>query len=158
MQARDEINDFLMGTGGKAFAFDNIGDRVRGKIVDMKKRQQTDLDSGEPQFWQNGDPKMMLVVTLQTELSDADDDEGLRNVYLRGGNFTPVKGKGASSLVAVKDAVRRSGSEKGIEIGGDLALEYSGEAGKTNRAFNAAKLYSAEYAPPSFAVNIDEMA
>src|SRR5215510_4915631 len=145
----DEINEFLMGSGGKSFPFDSIGDRVSGVIVDLKKRQQTDLESGEPQFWANGDPKMMLVVTLQTQLSDSDDDEGLRNVYLRGGNFTPVKGKGTSSLIAVKEAVRKSGATDGIQIGGYLALEYSGEAKASNRAYNAPKLYTSEYEVPS---------
>ena len=154
----DEINEFLLGTGAKSFPFESIGDSVSGTIVAMQKRQQTDLDSGAPQFWANGDPKMMLQITLETKLSENDDDEGMRNVYLRGGNFVAVKGKGTSSLVAVKDAVRRSGSEKGIEIGGTLTLEYSGEAKSSNRAFNAPKLYSAHYVPPTYAVDIDEMA
>ena len=154
----DEINEFLLGTSGKSFAFDSMGDSVSGIIVEMKKRQQTDLETGEPLFWQGGDPRMMLVVSLQTELNETDDDEGIRTVYLRGGNYTPARGKGTSSLIAVKDAVKRSGSEKGIEPGGRLTLAYTGEAAKSNRGLNAAKLYTAEYAPPSFAVDIEEMA
>jgi hypothetical protein len=158
MPERDEINEFLMGSGAKAFAFDNIGDTVTGTIVEMKKVQQTDMDSGKPVFWDNGDPKMMLRVTLQTTLNDGDDDEGLRSVYLRGGNFTAVHGKGTSSLVAVKDAVRRSGTTDGIQPGGKLTLQYSGEGAKPNRGFNAPKLYTAAYEVPSFAVDLDEMA
>ena len=49
---RDEVNEFLMGSGAKAFPFDNIGDRVRGQIVAMQKRQQTDMQTGDPVFWQ----------------------------------------------------------------------------------------------------------
>lgn len=158
MPERDEINDFLMGNGAKAFPFENMGDTVTGRIVEMKKQQQTDLDSGEPLFWKNGDPKMMLRITLATNDQDSEDDEGLRSVYLRGGNPTAVKGKGTSSLVAVKDAVKKSGSESGIEVGGTLTLQYSGEGEKTNRAFNAPKLYVASYKPPSYAVDIDELA
>lgn len=156
MPQRDEINDFLMGSGAKAFPFDSIGDRVKGVIVEMKKRQQTDMQTGEPAFWTNGDPKMMLHVTLQTELQTEDDDEGMRSVYLRGGNFTPAKGKGTSSLIAVKDAVRRANSE--IEIGGTLTLEYSGEARSSSKGFNPAKLYVADYAPANHSVDLDEMA
>ncbi len=155
---RDEVNEFLMGSGAKAFAFDAIGDRVRGQIVAMQKRQQTDMQTGEPAFWSNGDPKYMLQVSLQTELQDSDDDEGLRSVFLRGGNFTVAKGKGTSSLNAVKDAVKRSGSDKGIEIGGTLMLEYSGEAPKNKGGFNPAKLYTADYSPPTYGVDLDEMA
>jgi hypothetical protein len=155
---RDDVNEFLMGSGAKAFAFENIGDRVRGVIVAMQKRQQTDMQSGEPVFWSNGDPKYMLQVSLQTELQDSDDDEGLRSVYLRGGNYTPSKGKGTSSLNAVKDAVKRSGTDKGIEIGGTLALEYTGEAKASAKGFNNAKLYTADYTPPTYGVDLDDMA
>lgn len=158
MPERDEINEFLNGSSGKAFPFDNVGDTVSGVIIDMKKTQQTDMDTGKPVFWDNGDPKMMLRIVLQTDLHDEDDDEGVRSVYLRGGNYTAAKGKGTSSLVAVKDAVRRSGSDSGIQVGGKLTLQYSGEGTKSNRAFNAPKLYTAHYEAPSYAVDIDEMA
>jgi hypothetical protein len=157
MPERDEINDFLNGAVGKAFPFDHIGDTVKGVIVEMKKVQQTDMESGKPSFWDNGDPKMMLRIVLQTELQDDDEDEGLRSVYLRGGNYTAATGKGTSSQIAVKDAVRRSGAPNGIQPGGMLTMQYSGEAAKTNRAFNAAKLYTAHYEAPSL-VDLNEMA
>lgn len=157
-ETRDEINEFLMGTGAKAFPFEELGATVTGEIVAMDKRQQTDMQTGEPQFWQNGDKKMMLQITMQTDLQETDDDEGLRSVYLRGGNFDAVKGKGTSSLIAVKDAVRKSGTDKGIEIGGRLTLTYTGEGKASAKGFNPPKLYTASYAPPSYAVNIDEMA
>jgi hypothetical protein len=157
MPEKDEFSEFLMGGGGKSFAFDEMGNTVTGTIVAQAKRQQTDLETGEPQFWNNGEPKYMLVITLATKLSDTDDDDGTRNVYLRGGNYTAVKGKGAASLVAVRDAVKRAGAQT-TEIGGTLTLSYSGEGKAANRAFNAPKLYSAEYAPPDFAVDIDDMA
>lgn len=158
MPERDEINDFLNGSNAKAFAFDSVGDTVTGVIVEMKKTQQTDMETGKPVYWDNGDPKMMLRITLQTELQDDSEDEGVRSVYLRGGNFTASKGKGTSSLVAVKDAVRRSGTTDGIQPGGKLTLQYSGEGAKPNKGFNAPKLYTAHYEAPSFAVDLDEMA
>jgi hypothetical protein len=158
MPERDEVNDFLMGNGAKAFPFDNLGDQVTGRIVEMKKQQQTDMETGDPQYWRNGDPKMMLRITLATDAQDSEDDEGMRSVYLRGGNPTPVKGKGTSSLVAVKDAVKKSGAEKGIEIGGTLTLQYSGEGAKTNKAYNAPKLYTASYKSPTYAIDMDELA
>jgi hypothetical protein len=151
----DEINEFLMGEGGKAFEFAAIGDTVTGQIVAMKKRQQTDFQTGNPAFWPNGDPKMMLALTLQTELHESEDDDGLRNVYLRGGNYTAIKGKGTSSLVAVKDAVKRSGHP--IEIGGTLTLQYSGEAAAPAKGLQPAKLYVAAY-KPAVLVSMDDLA
>lgn len=116
------------------------------------------MQTNAPLFWDNGDPKMMLQIVLQTNLQDDDDDEGQRSVYLRGGNFTATTGKGTSSLVAVKDAVRRSGSEKGIEPGGRLTLQYSGTGKSSNKGFSPPKLYTAHYEAPSMAVSLDEMA
>lgn len=152
----DDINEFLMGGSGKAFEFGAIGDTVTGVITDMKKRQQTDFQTGAPAFWANGEPKMMLMVTLQTDLQEDENDEGFRNVYLRGGNFTALKGKGTASLVAVKEAVRKSG--KPIEVGGTLTLQFSGEGPAPAKGMNPAKLYLASYVPPSYAVDMDELA
>lgn len=154
---RDEINDFLMGGGGKAFPFDNMGDTVRGVITSMTKRQQNDLNTGKPKFWDNGDPVMMLVITLETDLREDEEDDGMRNVYLRGGKFDIAEGKGTASLTAVRDAVKRSGTGNGLEVGGTLSLQWSGVAPKKG-GFNPAKLYSAAYKPPTQNVDLDEMA
>lgn len=152
----DDINEFLMGGGGKAFEFGAFGDTVTGDIVDMKKRQQTDFQTGAPAFWNDGNPKMMLVVTLQTDIQEDEGDEGLRNVFLRGGNYTALKGKGTASLVAVKDAVKKSG--KPIEIGGRLTLQFSGEGAAPAKGMNPSKLYTALYQPPSYSVELDDLA
>jgi hypothetical protein len=69
-----------------------------------------------------------------------------------------VKGKGSSSLTAVKDAVRRSGAADGIQVGGILTLEYSGQGQSANKGFNPPKLYQAAYRAPAMAIDIDEMA
>jgi hypothetical protein len=158
MPDRDEINDFLIGSGAKAFAFENIGDKVIGEIKSMKKQQQTDMNTGEPVFWNNGEPKMMLRIELQTDLQETADDEGMRSIYLRGGNFTAVKGSGTSSLLAVKDAVRRSGASDGIQIGGILTLEYTGMGQSAAKGRNAPKLYTASYRAPIYAVDMNDLA
>jgi hypothetical protein len=152
----DDANDFLFGGGAKAFPFDNVGDTVTAVIVAMEKRQQTDMQTGKPAFWDDGNPKLMLMVTLQTDLSDGEDDDGMRSVYLRGGNHVAVSGKGTSSQLAVKDAVRRSGGK--IESGGTLSLQFSGIGKQANKGFNPPKLYVASYKSPSYAVDMDELA
>lgn len=156
MSQRDEVAEFLMG-GGKSFPFDNIGDKVRGEITAQAKRQQTDMETGALQYWQSGEPKYMLVITLQTGLQEDEGDDGTRTVYLRGGNFTVAKGKGTSSLVAVRDAVKRAKVET-TEVGGTLELAFTGEGHSTNKKFNAPKLYTAEYEPPHASIDINEMA
>jgi hypothetical protein len=153
----DDANDFLFGGGAKAFPFDNVGDTVTGRIVSMEKRQQSDMQTGKPAFWDDGNPKMMLMVAIQTDMHESDDDDGMRSVYLRGGNHTAVSGKGTSSQMAVKDAVRRSGSER-IETGGTLTMQFSGIGKQANKGFNPPKLYVASYKAPSYAVDVDDLA
>lgn len=151
----DDVNDFLMGGGARAFPFDNLGDAVEGDIVSMTKRQQTSLDTGKPQYWDNGDAKMMVVVVLQTSLRKDDEDDGLRSVYLRGGNFDVASGKGTSSAQAVRDAVKRAGAA-GIEVGAKLKLAWTGLAPKKG-GFSPAKLYSASYRQPVAMIDADDM-
>ena len=152
----DDFNSLLMGGGSRAYPFDNMGDTVEGEIVNMETRQQTEMGTNALKFFDDGRPMMMGVLTLQTDLHDDDDDDGLRNVYIRGGNFDIAQGKGTSSKDALKDAVKRSGA-KGVEIGGRLSLSWTGVAPRKG-GFNPAKLYTATYKAPSAAIDIDEMA
>jgi hypothetical protein len=49
----DEVFDLMMGGGGSAFPFDNIGDTVTGEIISMENRAQTEED-GSPKTFSNG--------------------------------------------------------------------------------------------------------
>jgi len=154
----DDANDFLFGGGAKAFPFEQLGDKVTGEIKVMKKQQQTDMQSGEPSFWNNGEPKMMLRIELQTDLQESEEDEGMRSIYLRGGNYSASKGSGTSSLLAVKDAVRRAQASNGIEVGGILTMELTGFGQASSKGFNPPKLYTASYRAPSASIDMDELA
>jgi hypothetical protein len=156
MSSTDEVNAFLQSQGAKAFPFENVGDAVSGIIIDMAMRQQTDINTGEPQFWADGSPKRMMVLTLQTELQADENDDGIRSVYLRGGNYTVASGKGTSSLTALRDALRAAGVKE-LETGGKLALAYTGTGTKSNNAFTAPKLYSCKYEAPTRNVSVDEL-
>ncbi len=152
----DDVNAFLHSQGAKAFAFDNFGDGVTGEIVAMDLRQQTDMQSGDPLVWSNGAPRMVLVITLQTTLSDSDDDDGQRTVWLRGGNFTVARGKGTSGLNALKDAMRRAGVGD-LEIGAKMSMQYTGDSVPSNKGFNPAKLYTCEYNAAVRSVSLDDL-
>lgn len=133
-------NDLLMGGGVAAAKFPAIGTVITGRIVRAPEaRQQTDIESGEPLTFANGDPRMQIVCPLATELRDPanPDDNGDRNLYIKG-----------NMLNAVRDAVKKAGA-KGLEVGGTLTITYIADGEKKNRAFNAPKLYSALYAPPT---------
>ena len=60
-------NGWLMSGGVGSAKFDAHGDCVNGTITETPElRQQTDFDTGAPLFWDDGKPKMQLVVTLAT--------------------------------------------------------------------------------------------
>ena len=142
----------LGGSGGNAFPFDSVGDSVTGKILGLEEVQQTDMDNGQPAVWDNGQPKMMYRVELQTDLRSDAGDDGKRSIYLKGSR----KPESKSSLAAVLSAVRQSVGGSSLAVGGTLTVTYSGEGEPTKRGWNPPKHYSATYTAPS--VDIGEPA
>jgi hypothetical protein len=138
MTTTSAADAFLMGGGAASARFDQPGDTVTGTIADPPEvRQQTDIKTGDPVFWPSGDPKMQLLVTLQTTLKDDPDDDGKRRVYVKGKSLTD----------AVREAVRAAGA-KGLEVGGTLTVTYTGDGTASQRGFNPPKLYTAAYKRP----------
>lgn len=131
-----DVNSFLMGGGARSAKFEDEGTVVVGYITHSEVRQQTDLKSGAPLTWENGDPRMQLIITLETESRDDDDDDGLRTLYVRG-----------QMQKAVSEAVRKSG-ERGITNGGKLGVKFVSTAAPKTKGFNGAKQYTAKYVPP----------
>lgn len=133
-------NAFLMGGGAAAVSFPTIGTTVSGRIVATPEvRQQTNPQDNSPKFFKNGDPMMQLVVRVATDERNLQDltDDGTRAFYIK-----------ANMLNAVREAVRKAGA-KGLEVGGTLSVTYVADGEKTNPAFNAPKLYTAVYQPPT---------
>jgi hypothetical protein len=142
-------NALLMGSGGAWAKFEQPGDKVSGEIVAVEARQATDLD-GNPRAWDNGDPIMEVVVTLQTDERSDGDDDGIRKVSI-GGSM-----KYASKKKATVDAVRAAGA-KGLEAGGTFALAYTGEGEPTKRGYNPPKLFQAAYKAPVAGVDLGDL-
>ena len=140
-----DASTFLLGGGGKSAKFETIGDTVKGVICATPElRQKTDIKTSEPLTWQDGSPQMQLVVKLQTDDRDPSDpeDDGIRALYVSGGF------KRASLQKAVADAVRTA-KAKGLEVGGTLAVRFTGEEPSSTKGFSPAKLYAAQYQPPT---------
>jgi hypothetical protein len=146
MTVQKDANDFLMQQGGKAFPFEHLNDVAIGEVVSAEIRQQTDVDTGEKLFWTDGSPRMQLVVTLQTQLHTNDDDDGIRQVFAKGGAHEVASGEGQAMKPAIAQAVRDGGGS-GLNPGDQLAIAWTGEGVKKNRAFNAPKLYTASWKP-----------
>lgn len=137
-------NSFLMGGGSKSAKFETIGTTIGGPIVsEPEMRQQTEFvrggGAGKPLFWDNGDPKMQLVVKVQTDLRDDAEDDGVRAFYIKGGF------KRATTQKAVADAVRAAGAQ-GLSVGGQLYLTLTAIDGDGQ---DAAKSFTGRYVPPT---------
>jgi hypothetical protein len=132
-------DDFLMGGGGAPSAkFPSPGTAVSGPITQRPTvEQQRDIQTGEKKFWQDGNPMMQLVVTVQTNERDpqVNDDDGRRRLFVKG-----------QMKQAVADAVRAAGAA-GLEVGGVLTVTYTHDGQPKQRGFSAPKQYRAEYIP-----------
>jgi hypothetical protein len=141
--SNQDPNSFLLGGGGKSAKFENVGDVVEGTIAAPPElRQQTDIATGAPKTWDNGDPVQQLVVQLQTDAREDVDDDGIRNLYVAGGF------KRASLQKAIADAVKTA-KAPGLAVGGHLAVKFTGEEPPQKKGFSPAKLYAAKYTPPT---------
>lgn len=139
-------NSFLLGSGAKSASFKGTAPiTYSGAIVaEPKVSQQTDFDTNEPLSWPNGDPKLQLIVQIQTDERDPADasDDGVRALYIK-----------ANSQKAVAAAVRAAGAS-GLEVGGTLSLTYTGDDMAAQKGRLAPpKLYSATYQPPAVAAS-----
>ena len=132
-----DANELLMSGGVKAAKFDTLGATVIGTIADTPKAvQMTKFQSDDLDFWPSGDPKMQIIVTIQTDDRDPADpqDDGRRRLYII-----------PRMMQQVREAVVRAGG-KGLAIGGRIAVKWVSGTGKGE---GNAKQYAADYAAPA---------
>ncbi|MGH8878459.1 MAG: hypothetical protein ACRD0P_14130 [Stackebrandtia sp.] len=130
-----------LSAGAPSAQFDTPGDAVEGTILELEKIQQTDMETGEPQYW-NGDenrPKMMVAVKLSAPGHKDADESGEVSVYLAGGRYSAVK------------KVTRN-----LDEGGWLRLTFTGLSDQAPKVkgYSRAKLFDAEYTAPKASVNL----
>jgi hypothetical protein len=128
-----EVRDFFEGPAPAA-KFELAKDSISGMITGMVIRQQTNPDTGDPLFFKSGDPRMQVVITLQTE--ETAEDDGLRSLYVRGEMRKAIVGACLASGV------------KSPQIGGFLKVTYTGDGEPARKGLNGPKLYDAEYQQP----------
>lgn len=126
---------FLSGSG-KSAKFATIGTTHVGKITaEPEVKQQTEFGTGMPLTWNDGSPRMQLVIPIR-ELDVESGEDADVSLYCKG-----------NMKQAVTDALRRVGV-KGLRVGGHISVTYTGnDVPKTGK--QAAKKYQAEYKPPA---------
>jgi hypothetical protein len=136
----DDINNDLTAAGAPAVKFPAVGTTFTGVLINGEKRQSRDYETGEPEFWKDGNPKYEYVLLME----DQNSGENVR-LFARGLLWKAVLG-------AVKDA------DGQLIPGGTLTVKYTGDGESTNPRLSPPKLYSAKWVPPapSAVINIDD--
>jgi hypothetical protein len=124
------------GKGAPSLSFPTIKTRHVGVVVDKRQAQQTTPD-GALKTFDNGDPMMQVIITLQTEVRDPaiDGDDGTRRLFAKG-----------NMIAAIRDAVKEANPGDAtaiLNIGDQLAIEYTGDGEQKKRGFSPPKLYRA---------------
>lgn len=146
-----------LGGGAKAWSAENIGDKIQGRIKLVERRQQRGMEGGGLLTWDDGSPKMITYIELETDMHDDEEDDGVRALYAKGGrNHEAQQGTGTSMEVAIAEAVKAAG-EKSIDEGATLVVAYTGIAKPTTRGYQGAKLYRAQYKAPVTSVSADDL-
>ena len=139
-----DLNDL---DGGSKSWKPEMGDKISGKIVSVKRVNQTDFTTGEPLTWSDGSPRLQTVVEVQTDEANGDDD-GVRTVWMKGGkSYEAAQGEGTSGEVALAEAAKDAGATS-IDEGAKLTVVCSGIAKPTTRGYQPAKLYRMKYEAP----------
>lgn len=127
-----DIDDLFASSGAPALKFPTIGTTHVGTIRHLEARQQRDFDKGEPLTWDDGSPRMELIITI-----DTGDGDG--RLFMKG-----------SMLGALRDEVRRQGLKR-PEVGGKIAVKYSHDGEAKNPKLSPPKMYQIAYEPPTVA-------
>lgn len=124
-----------------------VGDSFTGIISDLRTVQVRSYDSGEPEFWDDGKPKLQIEVTLATDYLDPtlDEDDGTRRVYLFG-----------QKLSAAKQEMKAKGLSK-LEKGMKFTISFTGEKPASNKKYNNVKLYGIEIEPATSNPDVDAL-
>lgn len=125
-------NSLLAGKSVPSISFKDasVGDAFTGVITGLETSQVRNYeDSTKLEFWDDGSPKLQVVVTLATEYGDGQEDDGERKLYLFG-----------QKLTAAKTALKEAGLDK-LELGTNLTITYSGTKPSSNKKYNDVKLY-----------------
>ena len=135
------FGQLLKSGGGKAaFNKDSMpGATVTGTVVDIKTRQKKEYGTGKPMFSQKGNPKYEALITVQTNLQEAPDDDGRRTIYI---NMWGVQQD------AIRKACEAAKCEGPVE-GDTFTATYVG-LGQAQPGMSAPKLYEyrIDHKPP----------
>lgn len=141
----DALDQAVAGQGNRSFFTKDTppGTSITGTIVNVTTMQVTDYITKQPKTWDNGDPMLQAVVTLQTSLKDDAEDNGMRAIYIK------LWGQQNRALA---DAVRKTGRTRASEAlttGAVFTATFTSTA--PSKMGSPTKLYEYQIQPPAAA-------
>jgi len=133
-------------TGGPpAVKFRDLGAYVVVGIVDVESVQSRDYDTGDLEFWNDGNPKMHpritgLVVSAEGATVGKDDDERA----VEPGDVVSIYAQG-SRLFTYRDAVKTHGA---VSVGDVMRWKFDHTTPTKNPRHNPVKVFTAELRKP----------
>ena len=127
-----DLNQVLT-PSGRAAKFPTVGTTHKGTVVHVDGRQKNDIN-GNPEFTKAGKPKPEAVITLDTDLHEDEEDDGIRKLYASG-----------QMLYAIGEAIGKAGVNFDNMTGGTLAVKFDREKPSETRGFNPQKIYVAQF-------------
>lgn len=119
----------------KAFSFDGEPPiSIEGDVVAQEMAQQVDFDTKKPLTWDDGRPRKKVIVTLQTELREDENDDGLRQLHVR----IP-----SALRTSISEAMREAGKRQ--LVGNHLATTYTKDGPQTPAEVRAKRTPPKEY-------------
>lgn len=119
----------------KGAKFEQPGTSISGIIENVTANQIRDFKSRQPKFFDDGQPQMQVLVTINTGVTDpmVEDDDGRRTVY--------IKGFGLQRRAWIQ-ALHNAGLRKAAEVrpGDRFTATFTG-FGEAKPGMNAPKLF-----------------
>lgn len=137
-------NDILMGGGGnKSVSFGPQGAApgayIEGTVVEEPRMApDTNYATGAVETWPDGRVKEHPVITLQTQVREDPDDDGVRDLHVK-----VSKQQGGMSK-EIADSVKKAGGQF-VEVGAWLRVDYTAVV-QTSKG--QARAYAAQYRRP----------
>ena len=147
--ALPSLEDILGGSAAPALSFKDakVGDSFTGIVTHAEVAQVRDYESGQPKFWDDGNPQLQVILTLATDYRDPakPEDEGERKAYLPGQKLAALK-------AALKEINRTT-----VQKGDVFTITYIGTKPASNKKYNDVKLYGIELKAGTTNPDVDKL-
>lgn len=111
-----------------------VGENISGIITATVIRDKR--EKGKISLWEDGTPQQNLIITIQTDLSQHEGDDGLRSIWIK------WWGDQRKSIAKAVTAAKRSAPQ----LGDTLSVTYVGEGSQPkDKTLSPDKLWEYEY-------------